>query len=210
MKIKEIKNMIKKNKGFSLIEILVTLSLIAILSSIAVVNYTGYTKLVELRSLVTAGEVFVAKLNNCISTSGWSVKKVDGTPLAACYKDTTNDADFIRETLEIIGFTCPPDVTCKVVLDNATKKDASHICLDMRKTIRGKNYQLLITVEKDNRNHYRFACKPKVTSYTDLTDTTCAATDTTTWKIGTAPNLLWGRKSHKGCSTDWAKDFTSP
>ena len=169
---------IKKIGGYSLLEVLITLSLLGILSSIAAVSYTKYIKAIELKTLKQSGELFVSALHTCISSAGWKIITVSGTNKTPCFNNDTTQKEGV---LKNIGFTCPGD-SCRYTTEKADPlhiKDAEYACLDIRKEVRGKKYQIYISSKIADRNTYQMECISVTgTAYTDLPISKCTLTDT--------------------------------
>ena len=73
----------KQNYGLSLMEVLITLSVVAIITGVGTAQYGKYMSQAECQSLHESAKLFVSSLNSCIKSSGgWNITllKHDGTP----------------------------------------------------------------------------------------------------------------------------------
>ena len=69
----------KNNKGISLTETIITLGVLGVLASIAVVNFGSHRDPVEKRELFQSAKVWSMQVKNCLlnfsSMGGWEVRK---------------------------------------------------------------------------------------------------------------------------------------
>ncbi len=157
------KEYMKNKKGYTLIEILMVLTLIGIVSGIATVSYRGYNFNIQERDLKLSGKLFANAVKNCIGiVGGWSVIRSDGTTITPCKADDT------AELKSKLSFTCPPDATCDVHTQNSYK----YYCLSISKTVSGKKLQVLTRIPYNNPTDYQIWCG-QVSAYLTLGGKTC-------------------------------------
>lgn len=154
MKINDIKKYIKKislikvrpkgQTGLTLIEILIVVGLLGILVSVSFVSYRSITKNVALQNFKQLAELFPIALTTCIASSGWEITRPDGTFVKPC------------DSLDKLDYTCPsPGTTCSF-WSNDTKE---YVCLNMLQRIKGKEYEIHVIVNRNDRNNYKILCK---------------------------------------------------
>ena len=155
-------------KGFSLIEMLIVISLLSILFGIAFVSYSAYIKNATLSNMRKIAEAFPNVVNTCVTSSGWEVTRPDGTLVHPC------------NTLERLDFVCPiakkdcpnsgwPTTCCNLWVDPSHTH--SYICLDVRSELKGKKHQLHVVVHRGDTNNYKVSCAEISGTYTDLNTT---------------------------------------
>ena len=158
----------KTKKGFSLLEILIAVGLLAILTGIGVVTYRSVIVDLTLKKFREISEFFPNALNSCIVSSGWEIDHPQHSiPLKPC------------NNLKKIDYQCPPDTTC--IPDPSTDPPTDfpdplpngHICLDMRREIKNKKYQIYIIVNKEDRSSYEIRCPEVTSNYVNLPDADC-------------------------------------
>ena len=157
--------------GFTLLEVLIVIALLSILVSISFVGYRTVTKATELKNLKQLSELFPNALGNCIASSGWEVTRLDGTTIKPC------------TTIQKIDYVCPEKATC-TFHNNDTDK---YVCLNIKKKIRGNQYEIHVIVNRNNRNDYKTLCSDKDTSVTSLegiSDSICKGSGTTSTYSG--------------------------
>ena len=170
-----------QKKGYTLLETLITIGLVAILSGIAVITYRSFTNATKLRHLIDTSNIFITSLNNCITSSQWKITMPDGTTKFPCKcistgdnKDTDcNDTDDATDNniFDGIGFSCPYELEekgCRYV-DNSAN---NYVCLELRKSINGQKRTVHTIVDIQNRHKYWIVCKD-VNTYADLTPANC-------------------------------------
>ena len=154
--------------GFTLLEMLIAISLFAILISISFVNYRAITKKLTLKNLKQVSVLFPTRLNTCITSSSWKVTRPDGTNIYPC---TDTDS---AEAFSKIGYTCPEDTSPADSTCNFLNNDTDgYVCLNVQKKIRGKTYEIHIIVNRDNRNDYKILCAEDVTTPENLSTSIC-------------------------------------
>ena len=182
-------------KGFSLLEILVTLALASLVVGLSVVSTRKATKNTNLSELKKSAKVFAGQFRNCVFVSGgWKLCNHSSGTCDDDDTDTTNNsiqacdpctgetscdgsnATTAKDKLkEKLNFKCPSDTECRFY----THTNDQHFCLDMRKVLHGNNYQMFVNIDTENTDNYQIYCKIEnkkfvaVTSYTNLSDTDC-------------------------------------
>ena len=144
-------------------EILVAVGLLAILTGIASVTYRSVIKGITLKKFREISEFFPNALNSCIVSSGWEIDHPVAGRIKPCNK------------LKKIDYQCPPDTTCIPDFDTDFPDPLpnGHICLDMRREIKNKKYQLFVIVNKDDRSSYEVRCSEITTNYVTLPVADC-------------------------------------
>ena len=165
---------IENQGGFTLLEILTVVGLFAILVSISFVSYRSVTKGMKFKTLKQSSELFSTALNNCITSSGWEVKRPKGTTVHPC-----KDSDSAK-ALEKLDYTCPEDSKCTFHSNDTD----GYVCLNVQKKTgaRGNKYQLQVIVNREKPKNYKVFCSDKDTNATveNITDSIC--TDPSTSK----------------------------
>lgn len=155
-------------RGFSLVEMLIVISLLSILFGIAFVGYSAYIKNVTLKNMRKIAEAFPNVVNTCVTSSGWKVTLPDGTTTVNPCDDLTK-LDFV---CPISADGCPnsgwTNKCCDLWVDPGNH---SYICLDVRVEMSGKKYQLHVVVNRGDTNDYKISCAEEVPNYTDLNTT---------------------------------------
>ncbi len=137
--------------GFTLMEILVGVGILAILTSIATGTYRGYIQNVEKRALKDSGVLFATALNICIKSMG-----EDPTPCNNVFK---------------LNFTCPRHAVCDRPLFSTSKNG---ICLNIKQTKpSGKKLQVVTVVEMSNMSNYVQYCAEPKSDFVTPTATNC-------------------------------------
>ena len=133
-------------KGFTLLEILVTLALASLVVSLSVVSTRKATKNTNLRELKKTAKVFAGQVRNCVFVSGgWKLCRKDSCSdteyikaCDPCYKETSCDgsnATKAKETLQSrLNFKCPAKTECRFYTH--TTGDATYFCLRYAKNIK--------------------------------------------------------------------------
>ena len=182
----------KNKKGYTLIEILMVLTLIGIVSGIATVSYRGYNFNIQERDLKLSGKLFANAVKNCIGiVGGWSVIRSDGTTITPCKADDT------AELKSKLSFDCPPDATCYV----HTQTSYKYYCLSIQKEVSGKKLQVLSRVPYNNPTDYQIWCG-QVSAYLTLGGKTCKQSPG--WTVSQGPpkvrEKLQDKGFEKGCA----------
>lgn len=159
--------------GFTLLETLIAIGLLAVLMSISFITYRSISKNVAIKTLKQVSELFPIALTTCISSSGWKVTTPLGTDLYPC-TDTDSAKAFDK-----IGYICPAntspdDNTCQFV-NNDTD---GYVCLNILKTIKGKQYEIHMIINRNNSSDYKILCSDKdgnVTTPEGASNTICTA-----------------------------------
>lgn len=177
MKLNAIKKFIKRlpcikkienQGGFTLLEILTVVGLFAILVSISFVSYRSVTKGMKFKALKQASELFPTAFNNCITSSGWEVKRPKGTTVHPC-----KDSDSAK-ALEKLDYTCPEDSKCTFHSNDTT----GYVCLNVQKktSAKGNKYEIHVIVNREKPKNYRILCSDKdtnLTSVENISDVNC-------------------------------------
>ena len=154
--------------GYSLLEVLVVISLFIILSSIGVVNYGKYQKRTTLKMMRDVSETFPHVVKTCITASGWKIIRPNGTTVYPC-----ND-------LDEIGYSCPESSTCNFWPNSSPPPTTDYVCLDVRRVIKGKKYQVHVIANKKDSSDYEVRCGKEIATYTNLRSTTACQTNAIT------------------------------
>ena len=156
-------------KGFSLIEVLVTLSILGIMTGIATVSYQGYKLDITKRELKNSGMMFATVINTCVrSMGGWQPRQ----NIFPCKAETT------EELKSKLNFTCPVGATCDVHTHGNTTADRyRYHCLSIQKEVSGKKLQVITRVSYDNPSNYQILCNKdeSLTSFVPLVSASCKA-----------------------------------
>ena len=182
-------------KGFSLIEVLVTLGILGIFTGIATVSYQGYIFDVTKRTLKDSGTLFQVAVNTCIQRNGgWKIYRFtragescsagkttepckEMTPCRAEQQSTSKATH--DELKSKLSFTCPADATCAVHTHSVESTYRYH-CLSIQKKVSGKKLQVVVRIPYDNPSDYHILCGDKMSQtaegdYMPLDNTTCKA-----------------------------------
>ena len=173
----------KTNKGYTLVEILVTIGILSIISGVAYVSYQDQVLRASKNDLKIHAELFASSVKNCIAISGgWEIELLTtagepgGAPDYPC--DThDNDLDKEKENLKsMLDFTCPADATCETYTHgNPGGGDKfKYHCLSIKKPVSGKYLQVLSRVSYKT-GAYQIWCKEGEASsdLVSLHDGTC-------------------------------------
>ena len=166
---------LKKNTGYTLVEILITLSILSILSGVAYVSYQGYNLNVNKKDLKTHAELFARAVQKCISVNGkWSVTGlsqagVPDSPIKPCEATTP------AELKSMLGFDCPAGATCETYTHGNTGGDDSfkYYCLSIKKTVSGKKLQVLSRISYKTSNYQIWCSGDDLSAYLELNNGTC-------------------------------------
>lgn len=149
--------------GYTLIEILLTLAILAILGGISTISYQGYNKITldhTKKDLHTAGKVFVKAVQNCImATGGWRVEKATGDPddstddIMPC--NTGTDSSKLKKLLK---FNCPKDAICTPHVNNSTHVNNKTKFYCLKISDNKKKLQILSFVNFNNPSHSEIYC----------------------------------------------------
>ncbi len=163
----------KNKKGYTLIEILMVLSILGILTGIATVSYRGYILSVNKRNLKQAGIMFATAVNTCIQSMGkWEPR----TGIFPCKADESNNQDDDTDKLKSkLDFICPIDAICKTWAKNKQSDNSkNYYCLSIMKEVSGKKLQVITRVPWHNPSEpYQVLCNEITGSYMDLSGPTC-------------------------------------
>ncbi len=141
---------IMSKAGFTLMEILVGVGILAILTSIATGSYRGYIQNVEKRALKDSGVLFATALNICIKSMG-----EDPTPCNNVAK---------------LNFTCPKNAYCPIILST----DKTGFCLNIEQTKpSGKKLQVVTIFERSNMSNYVQYCGEPKKNFASVPPATC-------------------------------------
>ena len=172
------------NKGITLTEVLVTCCIVAIMGSIAIVNFGSYEDPTQKKELYQSAKVWSARVKTCIlNVGGWKIKRFskanescptgESEPcktITPCRVSgdghTPKDAKKFKQKL---GYDCPGDCLGKVGGD--------FYCLDIRKEKRGTKYQCIVHFNIKNHREKIYCGTPA--SYNTLNNN-CGASPTYT------------------------------
>ena len=177
----------KNKKGYTLIEILMVLTLIAIVSGIATISYRGYNLSVNKKDLKLHGELFANMVKNCVyGFGGWQ-------PNPGIFPCKADDTAQLKSKLT---FTCPPDATCQAHTNPGDK----YYCLSIRKQVSGKKLQVLTRIPYNNPTDNQIWCG-EVSAYIPEGGKTCK--DSESYKpVGSSTRVtLQSKGFEKGCAT---------
>ncbi len=174
-------NSMKKNAGYTLIEILVTIGILSIISGVAYVSYNDQVLRANKNDLKIHAELFASSVKNCISINGgWSVGVLnsagepDGT-IKPCNTDDRTDPSKEKDKLKSkLDFTCPADAECFTFTRTNKNPDdnKNFTCLYIEKEVSGKKLQMISRVQWSNPSYYQILCG-EVTAYVQKGPTTC-------------------------------------
>ena len=156
--------------GYTLIEILVTLSLIAILIGIATISYNNYVVSMTRKDMHNHGKVFVLSVQNCIAgAGGWTINRRDAAnrnfkiPENPC--DVSDpDPDEVKKNLKTkLNFDCPfksddPGVGANADCLAEFISNTKHYCLSIQREIKGKKHQVFVNINPNNTSDYKIYC----------------------------------------------------
>ena len=155
------------NKGISLTEVLVTCCIMAIMGSIAVVNFGSSDDPIEKRQLFQSANLWIKQVNNCLlsvsSMGGWTTKRFskgnetcsDGE-IEPCQKAKPCKVGGGAHNQNIkfkqrLGWNCPvknqgtsknqPGCFAHFLKENGDEK---WYCLAIQKEVKGKKYQVVV------------------------------------------------------------------
>ena len=133
----------KNNKGISLVEVLVTCGLLAIMGSIAVVNFGSYRDPVEKSQLFQSAKLWSAKVKTCIlNVGGWKIERpAGGNPRPCGVWCGPNSCPHKNKLKTKIGYDCPSEATCSVFTDTTGNE---FYCFNIQKEKRGTKYQCIV------------------------------------------------------------------
>ena len=166
----------KNHKGFTLIEIVIVLGLLAIIGGVAAFNIGKVNADTQKIELHTGGKLFAEKIRTCIkSVGGWSIKGLNGTDVFPCHVQDTNQ-DLLKEKLKTnLGWNCPKNATCKTYVHGnpGGGNKFKYYCLSIQKEINGKKYQVIVRVYYMDPSIYQIWCGNPGETYLPLQDETC-------------------------------------
>ena len=139
----------RNNKGITLTEVLVTLAILSIISSIAIVNYGSTQKAETKNQLIKSAKTFSVSVVKCIiGNGGWDIKLVGGrsiTPCRVAISGHTSQSDIDKHKNSLkkkIEWDCPGD-QCFGSVGKQQGKD-KFFCVDIRKEVMGTKYQVAV------------------------------------------------------------------
>ena len=158
------------NKGISLTEVLVTCCIVAIMGSVAVVNFTSHRDPVEKSQLFQSAKLWSAKVDTCLlNVGGW---KIEGRTRPPCkIGGNSNFADKFKKRL---GWECP----VKNPQEDSTKAGPGcfphfsgddFYCLAIQKEVKGKKYQCVVHFDIEKRREKIYCGTPSSSSYDTVT-----------------------------------------
>ena len=175
------KKLLKNNRGFSLLEVLVAVAIIGIISGIAVPQFTKYRNNASKVATETSGKNIASAFRNCLGLN----------TLGEC------------DTLAKIGIDCPKGATCSVGKDSTNN---SKFCAEIEATIGAKTYKTCVEVDlgtdkviqKFGGTLVKKICKLTLSNCADDDDDGTHSSSTTCTKQSDCTN---GVTPPKSCST---------
>ncbi len=180
--------------GWTIVEILVTLSLIGIIGGIATVSYKGSILDSTKKNLNNAGKLFASAVNSCVQTSGgkWEKKRFSkstescgGKPepckefnpceVLSPASPTPSDLTALKNNLKKkLGWTCPPKATCKTHSKQHPELRHQYHCLSIEQEVSGQKIQVLVRISRNNTADYQIWCNhQELSTFVPLKGTTC-------------------------------------
>ena len=131
--------------GYTLVEILIVLSILSIIGGISTISYNKYIENFTKQDLHMAGKVFVRSVERCINAVGaWKVKNNLNADIFPCkVLDSTNLKSAFK-------FTCPAKSDCKPKYNTTSE----HYCL----FIRTQNHSVVVRINTNNISEYSIFC----------------------------------------------------
>ncbi len=218
----------KTNRGVSLMEVLITVAVMAIVTGVGTHQYGKYMDKAECQSLKDSAKLFVNAFSACTKSSGgWFIgqlksdgqvcrKKpctdtshnhypckaiaVAGTTTAT----TTTGTVSMEKALKKINYTCPiatedTDNKCETVVGTTA---SGYFCLSIKKKIGGDKHQIVALVNAKDPTEYQVYCR-KSTTYVDLAESNCSK-ESTVYKAWNAGN------TNKQCEWPVPSNATAP
>ena len=158
----------KNNKGISLTEVIITLGVLGVLASIAVVNFGSHRDPVEKRELFQSAKVWSMQVKNCLlnfsSMGGWEVRKPNWTkcPDDCLYPCEVSDSvlsDSKKNLKKKLGWDCPSD-HCRGYVD----AHKTWYVMDIRKEVKGTKYQVIVHFNIENQSESIY-CRTNASYY---------------------------------------------
>ena len=177
----------KKNTGYTLVEILLTMGILSIISGVAYVSYRGHTLNANKKDLKIHAELFASAVKNCIAISGgWEITLLnpDGTTPTTpvqknlakkypCEATGTTQKDIKDDLKKKLDFTCPADATCITQTrsnDLNAEEKHQYYCLSIQQEVSGKKLQIITRVQWSNPSQYDIWCNKKDSDLADYVD----------------------------------------
>ena len=173
----------KNNKGISLTEVLVTCCIVAIMGSIAVVNFGSHRDPVEKNQLFQSAKLWSAKVETCLlNVGGWIIERPAGLSNKPPCK-VGGDSNFASKFKTRLGWDCPVENPQE---DNTKAGPGcfphfsnNFYCLAIQKEVKGKKYQCVVHFNIEKRKDKIYCGTPASyesvdcgdsPSYTDLNE----------------------------------------
>ena len=156
-----IRGPLKSQRGVSLIEVLITLTILSLLAGIATVSYSGHRVNVTKSMMKKSALMFVSSVQSCIAKLGnrWVYIR----PGVGGRKSTPCKADNTAELQSKLDFTCPAEATCSTYARDATANTPlsasfKYYCLSITKEVSGKMLQVIVRVPWEKPGDYQTLC----------------------------------------------------
>ena len=167
-------------QGYTLLEITLTLGLLAIIAGISTISYRGIVLSVAKDDLKLQGKLFIDAVQNCVKAKGgWKRKNSQDNFIYPCKAE--NPADLKAK----LGWTCPAEATCRLKdrTDDQAKTQSKHdyYCLSIEKEVSGKKLQTLVRISKRKPSEYKISCG-EVSSFLPLVTITCKGFERFKWE----------------------------
>ncbi len=185
----------KTKAGFTLTEVLVTLTLVGILSGIATVSYRSTKVDNEKRNIKSSSQMWVGNLSTCIvSNGGWKLCQrctdpADQTecptpnpPCQAgkklvfpCKAEGSTQTEIKKNLKKILNYDCPTDADCIINTrsdDDSSEKKHQYHCLSIQKEVSGKKLQVIARVQWSNPSMFDMWCNKKDSDLSDYVNVT--------------------------------------
>ena len=148
---KRCKSLLKNNRGFSLLEVLVAVAIIGIISGIAIPQFTKYRNNASKVAFNTSGTNVAKAFKNCIILN----------EVTSC------------NTLEKIGMKCPSGATCPPSKIGANST-GTHFCAEINGRAGAKTYNVCVEIALANNDvsyKYGGTLVSKICKYTQASCT---------------------------------------
>ena len=201
-------------KGITLTEVLVTCCIVAIMGSIAIVNFGSYNDPVEKSQLFQSAKVWSARVKTCIlNVGGWKIKRFSKPGDDPCPAGETEpcqvarhcrvggNSNFANKFKTRLGWDCPVENP----QEDSTKagpgcfpyfSDDDFYCLDIRKEKRGTKYQCIVHFNIKNHREKIYCGTPasyeSVSCGDSPTYTNLKEADKNKWPEDSAPSTTTG------------------